>query len=178
MYVVALGASGGATSFSLPDKQPQVAITVDDFVVFDTPTLSKEARNEAILNALRKHKLKAAMFVAGKYVDNKANIALLRSWNEHGHIIANHTYSHSYYPDANFEKYTQDILRNEALLKGLPHYRRFLRFPFLKEGHTVEQRDRMRAFLQKHGYRNGHVTIASSFFAFMLNATCATPCVR
>jgi hypothetical protein len=66
------------------------------------------------------------------------------------------------YPKVGFEQFTQDILRNETLLKPLSHYRKLLRFPYLNEGETVEQRDRIRAFLRERGYRNGHVTIDAS----------------
>jgi peptidoglycan/xylan/chitin deacetylase (PgdA/CDA1 family) len=161
LCAVAFGLSG-PRAFSTTAAPPQVAITLDDFNVYDTPVLSGAARNQAILDALRRYELKAAMFVAGRYVDNNENMALLRLWNERGHMVANHTYSHWHYPDIEFAKYTQDILRNEALLKGFERYRKFLRFPYLKEGKTAEQRDSMRAFLKEHGYRNGHVTIDAS----------------
>jgi peptidoglycan/xylan/chitin deacetylase (PgdA/CDA1 family) len=159
--VAALGLSS-KISIAVPRKQPQVAITMDDFSIFDIPTLSGEARNQAILDALDKHHLKAGAFVAGKYVDNEKNLPLLRRWSERGHLIGNHTYSHGYYPRADFGKYTQDILQNEALLRQFPRFRKFLRFPYLKEGNTIEQRDKMRAFLREHEYRNAHVTIDNS----------------
>lgn len=161
MCVVALG-TGSATSFSSANKQPEIAITLDDFNVYDTPTLSGAARNQAILDALDKYNVKAGMFVSGRHVDNEKNMSLLRLWDERGHMIANHSYSHWEYPAADFQEFSRDILRNEGLLKQLPHYRKYFRFPYLKEGKTVEQRDRMRAFLQEHGYRNGHVTIDAS----------------
>ena len=161
MCLVAFGTSR-ANLFSSIAAPPQVAITMDDFNVYDTPALSGAARNQAILDALHRYNLKAAMFVAGRYVDNEDNMPMLRLWNERGHLIANHTYSHWYYPDTDFLKYTQDILRNEALLQGFPRYRKFLRFPYLKEGNTAKQRDKMRAFLREQGYRNGHVTIDAS----------------
>jgi peptidoglycan-N-acetylglucosamine deacetylase len=150
------------TAFSSLANGPQIAITMDDFNVFDTPLLSGAARNQAILDALSQFKIKAAMFVAGKFVDNEKNMPLLRAWNAPKHLIGNHTFSHRYYPNIKFEEYVQDILRNETLLKTLSRYRRFFRFPFLKEGKTAEQRDRMRAFLKERGYRNGHVTIDAS----------------
>jgi peptidoglycan/xylan/chitin deacetylase (PgdA/CDA1 family) len=161
MCVVALGA-GRTTSLSSAKKQPRVAITLDDFIVYDTPTLSGAARNQAILDALHRHNLKAAMFVTGKYVDNETNLPLLRLWNERKHMIANHTYSHWEYPDVDFQKFAEDILRNEALLTQFSRYRKFLRFPYLKEGNTAEHRDKMRAFLKENGYLNGHVTIDAS----------------
>lgn len=161
MAAVAL-AAGGKTSLASVARRPRVAITIDDFIVDDAPTLSGADRNRAMLDALRRHRLRAAVFVTGKYVEDKTKLELLRSWNDGGHIIGNHTYSHRFYPNADFDEYTGDILRNEALLRRLPRYRKLLRFPYLKEGKTVEQRDRMRAFLREHGYRNGSVTIDAS----------------
>ncbi len=161
LFAAAIGVSG-TSALASAAKQPEVAVTLDDFVVFDTPTLSAATRNRAILDALDAHKIKAAMFVTGKNVDTEKNLPLVRLWDERGHMIANHTYSHKFYPNADFQEYAQDILRNETLLKQFAHFRKFLRFPFLKEGKTTEQRDRMRAFMREHGYRNGHVTIDAS----------------
>jgi peptidoglycan/xylan/chitin deacetylase (PgdA/CDA1 family) len=160
LSVAMLGMSG--TAWLSAEKKPQLAITMDDFNVFDTPALSGAARNQAILDALRQFNLRAMMFVAGKFVDNEKNMPLLRAWNAQKHLIGNHTYSHRYYSSVKFEDFTQDILRNEALLEQFPRYRRFFRFPYLHEGKTVQQRDQMRAFLKEHGYRNGHVTIDAS----------------
>jgi peptidoglycan/xylan/chitin deacetylase (PgdA/CDA1 family) len=153
---------GGRDYFASPARGPQVAVTMDDFNIYDTPTLSGEARNRAILDALDRYNLRAGAFVAGKYVDNEKNLPLVGAWDERGHMIGNHTYAHGNYPSADFAKYTEDILRNEALLKRFKRFRKFLRFPYLKEGKTAEQRDRMRAFLKERGYRNGHVTIDNS----------------
>jgi peptidoglycan-N-acetylglucosamine deacetylase len=161
VYAIALGMSG-TSAFSSTGALPQVAITLDDFYIYDIPVLSGAARNRAILDALRRYNLKAALFVVGKFVDDNENMALLRLWNEQGHIIANHTYTHLSYPRTEFPIYAQDILRNEILLKGFTRYRKLLRFPYLKEGNTDEQRDKMRVFLKEHGYRNGHVTIDAS----------------
>lgn len=158
----ALIGMGGMTAAVAADRRPQVAITIDDFIVDDTPMLSGAVRNRAMLDVLRSHKLRVAVFVTGKYVEDKTKMKLLRLWDDGGHTIANHTYSHGYYPNADFDEYTGDILRNERLLEQLPRYRKLLRFPYLKEGKTAPQRDRMRAFLKEHGYGNGYVTIDAS----------------
>lgn len=167
-FVKALGASAvalgvrGATPAPGNAKRPGVAITMDDFNVFDTPALSGAARNEAILDALGGRKLQAAMFVAAKYVESAENMRLLRRWDERGHLIGNHTYSHPEYSDTTFKEFSRDVLRAEEVLKTLPRYRKIFRFPYLKEGKTAGQRDRARAFLKARGYRNGHVTIDAS----------------
>jgi peptidoglycan/xylan/chitin deacetylase (PgdA/CDA1 family) len=146
-------------------ESPQVAITMDDFNWGDTPRMKAEERNSALLSALMAHsELKIALFVAGRYIDNEKGRSLLRDWDREGHIIANHSYSHLYYHSSkvSFDQYAGDILRAESLLKDYAHFRKLYRFPFLKEGNTVEKRDRLRTFLKEHGYKNGHVTIDTS----------------
>jgi hypothetical protein len=86
----------------------------------------------------------------------------LKLWNDEGHIIGNHTYSHRDYTTSDFAQYTADVLRCETLIKDLSQFRRLFRVPFLKEGRTSEQRDRMRTWLADHGYKNGAVTIDAS----------------
>ncbi len=92
---------------------------------------------------------------------------LLSAWDKAGHLIGNHTYSHRNYnaPATVVAEYLQDILRAEALLKDFPRFRKYFRFPMLKEGDTAAKRDAMRSFLAQHGYRNGHVTIDNSDWA-------------
>jgi peptidoglycan-N-acetylglucosamine deacetylase len=140
----------------------QVAITMDDFNLFDADELTAEKRNLAILAALRAHSIKAAIFVAARNIDSPFGQRLLKQWNDDGHIIANHTYSHRNYARSEFRQYSADILRCEALIKDHGQFRRLFRFPYLKEGDTAEQRDRMRSFLGEHGYKNGAVTIDAS----------------
>jgi peptidoglycan/xylan/chitin deacetylase (PgdA/CDA1 family) len=154
--------SRSLVSSSRVPVRPQVAITMDDFNLFDTPALSAEARNSAILDALGRRGLQAAAFVTVKYVQKGDNMRLLRQWDERGHLIGNHTYSHPEYPDEGFAEFSREVLRAEEVLKQLPRFKKFFRFPFLKEGSTPRQRDLMRAFLRSHGYRNGHVTIDAS----------------
>lgn len=160
-----VGAVGwGMSKAPLPflNGTPQVAITLDDFNWFDAPRLTAEERNRALLDALRARRVKAAIFVCGKYVDNETGQRLLGAWDKDGHMIANHSYSHLYYHEVSFEKFSQDLLRGESVVNRHPQFRKFFRFPYLKEGDTAAKRDAMRAFLREHGYRNGHVTIDAS----------------
>jgi peptidoglycan/xylan/chitin deacetylase (PgdA/CDA1 family) len=142
--------------------RPEVAITMDDFNLADTPPLTAVARNTRILDALDAHRVRAAGFVTGQFLDSDAKMALVAEWSKRGHMIGNHTFSHWEYPNADFGAFCDDTLRCEALLSKLPTYTKMFRFPYLKEGTTAEQRDRMRLFLRDHGYRNGHVTIDAS----------------
>lgn len=157
----------GAPPFVGKTKRPQLAITMDDFNWNKSLRLDPDQCNDAILSALSSHKLKAALFVAGKYADNEKGQSLLRKWDDAGHIISNHSYSHSHFHSNKITAagFNEDILKAEAILKGLPRFEKRFRFPFLKEGNTVEKRDGVRRFLKQHGYRNGHVTIDASDWA-------------
>jgi len=144
---------------------PKLAITIDDFNWKQIPQDGAEQANQQLLDTLARHaNLKAAIFVCGENVDNEAGRRLVRSWSEAGHLIGNHSYSHLSYndPDVSFVKFSSDLLRGEQVVSGLPNFQKLFRFPYLKEGDTVAKRDQMRAFLTKHGYRNGYVTLDAS----------------
>ena len=148
-------------------RAPQFSITMDDFNWRNAVKLTATERNEAILRTLRAHSHKAALFVIGRNIDSEEGKQLLAPWDKAGHMIGNHTYSHRNFnaPETNVAEYQQDILRAEALLKEFPRFRKYFRFPMLKEGDTAAKRDAMRSFFAQHGYRNGHVTIDNSDWA-------------
>jgi peptidoglycan-N-acetylglucosamine deacetylase len=143
---------------------PQFSITMDDFHWHNAVKLTATERNQAILDTLHANSIKAALFVIGRNIDSDEGEQLLTPWDKAGHLIGNHTYSHRNYNASAtvIEEYQQDILRAESLLKDFPRFRKFFRFPLLKEGDTAAKRDAMRTFLERNRYRNGHVTIDNS----------------
>ena len=151
----------------------QFSITMDDFNWLQAVKLPPATRNYSILETLAAHSHKAALFVIGRNIESDVGKELLDWWDRAGHMIANHTYSHRNYNarETNAQEYQQDILRAEALLKEFPRFKKYFRFPMLKEGDTVAKRDAMRSFLKKHGYRNGYVTIDNSDWAIDMRLT-------
>jgi peptidoglycan-N-acetylglucosamine deacetylase len=142
---------------------PQFSITMDDFNWRNAVHLTAEQRNQAILKTLADHKTKAALFVLGRNADDRQGMSLLRPWDEAGHVIGNHTYSHrSLNSDMTAAEFEQDIAHAETILVGLRQFRKMFRYPMLKEGKTAEKRDHVRAFLKQNDYRIGHVTIDNS----------------
>jgi peptidoglycan/xylan/chitin deacetylase (PgdA/CDA1 family) len=156
--------------------KPEIAFTFDDPKLDSGAGLLWQQINERILGTLAKRKLKAVLFVCGKRVDSDAGQSLIASWDRARHGIGNHSYSHLYFnaskdtdPDG-FKKVTlsefeADALKNEALIRSFSHFTRLYRYPFFKEGDTVEKRDGMRLFLRQHGYRIGRATIDASDWA-------------
>jgi peptidoglycan/xylan/chitin deacetylase (PgdA/CDA1 family) len=143
---------------------PQFAITMDDFHWQNAVKLTAYERNQSILDTLRAHSVKAMLFVIGGNIQEGEGKQLLSAWDGAGHVIGNHTYSHRNLnaPTTDLKAYQDDILRAEALLKDFPRFRKYFRFPMLKEGETAAKRDAIREFLATHGYRIGHVTIDNS----------------
>jgi peptidoglycan-N-acetylglucosamine deacetylase len=149
-------------------ESPQVSVTMDDFFWNKSLRLNPAQRNRAILEALRSHgNLKAALFVKGKNIEEQTGKDLLSEWDSAGHMIGNHSYSHTYLnsPKVEAAAFTADILKCEELLKPYSHFQKIFRFPYLKEGDTAAERDAVRSFLHEHGYRTGHVTIDASDWA-------------
>ena len=163
----------GVPTLWAKDTRPEIAFTFDDPKTDGGAGLSWQQINEHILGSLAKHKIKATLFVCGKRVDNDAGQSLVAAWDRGGHDIGNHSYSHLYFNasgDAGGAKVTiaefeADALKNEPLIRNYSHFVRLFRFPYFKEGDTVEKRDGMRSFLRQHGYRIGRATIDASDWA-------------
>ena len=158
----AVVAANGPASADRRRALPGLAITVDDFDLATTPLLSGEDRDAAICATLKRHRIKAAGFVAGKYVDSDIAPRVLQRWSDNGHIIGNHSFSHRYFSGADPSAFMADILKCEPLLNRYAGFRKLFRFPYLSEGNSAEGRDTMRALLKAEGYRNAHVTIDTS----------------
>lgn len=145
----------------LARTRPKVAITMDDVAWQIIPEDRRAEAEARLLNQLGK--TRAFLFAAGQNVDNPHGSNILENWSAAGHLIGNHTYSHqALLGKTTPEEFKQGILRNEELLRRHSGFRKWFRFPALKEGQTREIRDRIRSFLAQHGYRNGAVTIDAS----------------
>jgi len=145
-------------------EKPSVCFTFDDGNPKDIFHYDNEVWNNMILNQLAGRDLQAVLFVCGRNLDYEDGKKVLESWDNVGHIIANHTYSHFNYnnPNIDFEKYRDDILRCDSLISGYKNFQKYFRAPMLKSGNTKEKRDSLNSFLQRIDYKNGYVTIDNS----------------
>jgi peptidoglycan/xylan/chitin deacetylase (PgdA/CDA1 family) len=160
----ALGPSGPIATA----PQRRLAITMDDPNTYDTPLYGVEGRNRLILEQLAARRVQVMLFVCGKRIDSPEGAALLSAFNAAGHLLANHSYEHRFYnePTNTADLLARDIAQCESLIAPYRGFRRRFRFPYLKEGETLEKRDAMRAVLRVQGYANGHVTIDASDWAY------------
>lgn len=151
---------------SAPAAAQSVAFTIDDGPSLElTPRLTPQQRNQAMLDALARNKVNAALFVrCGSGADKPEGYALAQAWAQGGHAIGNHTMTH---PDlhsakVSLEQYQREITDCDAIIRHLPGFKKWFRFTYLREGNTPEKRDGMRAFLKEKGLRNAYVTLDTS----------------
>ena len=146
------------------ENKPKVSFTFDDGITRDIVNYKFKDWNEMILSSLEEENLSAVFFVTGSNKLNKKGKYLLESWSKKGHLIANHTYTH---PNFNSEKistkdFEEELVKTDKVISEYDTYTKLFRFPYLKEGNTGEKISGYRNVLNKHGYKNGHVTIDAS----------------
>lgn len=151
-------------SEKIEETKPIVSFTFDDGKTSNLADFEFEKWNKMILSHLEKENLKAVFFVTGKNKLDEKGRFLLKSWNDSGHKIANHSFSH---PNFNSEKNTsyifeKELKRTDSIISKLSNRVKLFRFPYLKEGQNQEKVDSIRKILTKNNYLNGYVTIDAS----------------
>jgi peptidoglycan/xylan/chitin deacetylase (PgdA/CDA1 family) len=160
-----------------------VAVTFDDLpatsagvVANDVASLEKLTRK--LLTAVRQYSIPAVGFVnEGKLFvggagpgDVDGRIGLLRVWLDAGLELGNHTYSHRDLNTMPLEQFQADVLRGEAVTRGLLKEKgqtlRYFRHPFLHVGSELQKRRAFEAFLSRHGYTVAPVTVDNDDFVY------------
>ncbi|QHT71647.1 polysaccharide deacetylase family protein [Rhodocytophaga rosea] len=144
--------------------KPKISFTFDDGAIHDIGNYNLETWNQLLLDNLKKHDLKAILFSSGYNKTSEKGKYVLSSWNNSGHFIANHTFSHPNFNSNNtsLEAFKLELIQNDTLINKYSNYYPYFRFPYLKEGNTIEKVSGFRQFLKQKGYKNGHVTIDAS----------------
>jgi peptidoglycan/xylan/chitin deacetylase (PgdA/CDA1 family) len=143
----------------------KVAITFDDLPLNGDlpPGMTRVHVTRNTLALLKKRHVPAAYgFVNAKKLEGNADAAeALKLWAV-AEPIGSHTYSHMDLNENPPEAFESEIEQNEPALELLAakdgnwHW---LRYPYLREGDTVEKRRAVRAYLQAHQYRVAQVTL-------------------
>lgn len=99
--------TGNATMDELKEYDAYYAEDTDEKTIYLTFDCGYENGNtEPILDALKKHNIKAAFFVVGTFVDS--NPELIKRMVNEGHIVGNHTWHH---PDISAMSTREDFSR-------------------------------------------------------------------
>ena len=150
----------------------RVALTFDDLPIHSAlpagTTRADIARS--IVATLRSAKAPATFgFVNAKGLQDYPETAeFLQIWRAAGHPLGNHAYSHMDLHKNTAAAYEQDILAGEPPIRaamGEADWRWF-RYPFLREGDTLEKRHAIAGFLKERGYRVAEVTLSFDDYAY------------
>lgn len=143
----------------------KVAITFDDLPLNGQlppgVTRAQIARDTIALLKARKMPPAYGFINAKKLEGNPDAAEALKIWVA-AEPFGNHTYSHMDLNANPAEAFEREMELNEPALELLADKDQnwhWLRYPFLREGETVEKRRTVRAYLQAHGYRVAQVTL-------------------
>lgn len=147
------------STLSFTNLAKELAITFDDSPRFATGYFDGQTRAKKLIDTLKNHNVEqVAFFSVGKNLDSEG-VNRLKLYAESGHIIANHTDSHPNFNQLNLTDYQQDFIKADKRLKQFKTYKNLFRYPYLREGNTVEKRNGMRVYLANLGYINAYITL-------------------
>lgn len=140
-----------------------LSLTFDDGLNPDTQPKAQEW-NQRILSHLKAADISAMVFPSLARTGTGAGLDLIMDWSKAGHAVGNHTATHRSLasPKLTLADFIQDTQQADAVLRHFPTWVPMLRFPYLKEGDTLEKRDGMRAWMAANGYRAAPVSIDAS----------------
>jgi peptidoglycan-N-acetylglucosamine deacetylase len=142
-----------------PARSQQMAVTFDDLPVHGAMPagMTRLEIAQSILATLKREKMPPVFgFVNGKRGEGDSSaLAALKAWRVAGQPLGNHTWAHLDINKETAEEFEAEVLRNEPLLEDLMGKGdwRWLRYPFLHEGDSVEKRRSVRAWLFAHEYK-------------------------
>ena len=150
-----------------------VLVSVDDLPIgsgaLHTDPAERERITRDLLAVLAKHQIKAAGMVTWRNVGAEGE-KLLDLWVQAGHELGNHSYEHLDYARTESEAYIADLEKGRQALQAFLDKRgqkvRFFRFPFLREGETLEKLRAVRTYLDSSGQRTLPVTIDDQDWSF------------
>jgi peptidoglycan/xylan/chitin deacetylase (PgdA/CDA1 family) len=162
-----------ATSAHAADK-PVIAFTWDDLPAHSAlpPGVTRVQIAADLLKAAHDAKAPAFGFINGAQAaattTEPDSTPVLKMWRAAGPPLGNHTWSHQNLKDLTPEQFAVETTRNEPLLKELMGKQdwRWLRYPFLSEGDTLEKRLTARAWLSDNHYKIASVTMSFADYAY------------
>jgi len=136
-----------------------IAITFDDSPRRAAGYFSGPERAERLIAALRAAGVTQAAFFCNTSQFDAEGRARVLAFAQAGHLLANHSHSHADLHRIGSRDFIADVERADTVLRDLPGVRKWLRFPYLREGVTLADRDAVRTWMRDSGYRPGYVTV-------------------
>jgi len=163
---------GPAVAAAAADTSPEIALTFDDLPAHGPlPNgLTREDIANSIIKALQDaHSPQVYGFVNAKRLEEDPSTAqVLQLWRDAGFPLGNHTFSHMDLNTNSLDAFEQNLLADEPTLQKFMGDQdwHWLRFPFLREGDTVEKHHAIAAFLKEYRYKVAEVTLSFGDYAY------------
>jgi peptidoglycan/xylan/chitin deacetylase (PgdA/CDA1 family) len=169
-----LGTLALSLIFAANSSAQQVALTFDDLPAHGPlpPGQTRLQIADSILTVLHDQHIPPVYgFInAATLEKNPDDIAVLKAWRAAGQPLGSHTYSHPSLNDLTPAEFEKEIVRNEPVLSTLMAGQdwHWFRYPFLREGDTLEKRRAVRTYLHQNGYQIAQVSL--DFGDYLWNA--------
>ena len=142
-----------------------VALTFDDAPMANGQIYSGLLRTQRFIEVLKKEKIETAFFCNPYFLNVAQGAERLDLYSKAGFTIANHTKSHVSLEKVPASVFIKEIDDADRALSKFPTFKKWFRFPYLKEGKDLATRNIIREHLKQLGYRNGYVTVDSYDYA-------------
>lgn len=140
-----------------------LSLTFDDGL---NPDKQAQAQvwNQQIILGLKDASITAMVFPSLDRIGSNGGMNLIGDWAKVGHAVGNHTATHRSLASnkMTLDDFIADVKTADAALRHFPTWVPMLRFPYLKEGNTLEKRDGFRSWMKSNGYRPAPVSIDAS----------------
>lgn len=137
----------------------EIALTFDDAPTPDSTLMTGVERTDKLIAALQSVGVKDAMFfIKADYINDETRKRLLKLADA-GFHFANHSFSHRSADQITNDDYLSDAYRAHLLIKDLPNFLPFHRFPYLHAGKDQAAVDYLQQELTSMGYSDGYVTV-------------------
>jgi len=173
LVAIVLGAQTGLAQKGAKKKSSkEICITFEQLPVAESfGEVDREAITYLILDALQRHKVKAAGFVVGVRIQKGYDI--LGRWLNDGHTLGSMTFTNQDYNNLGIEPFLSDINHGigaiEPILSGFGQKWRYFRFPFLHYGATVEAKKQARLYLEDKDVTIVHATVVPEDYLYNLS---------
>jgi len=161
----------------------RIAITLDDGPSVEDPNAPGVPMKDlataqrvaaALMAALQAEKAPATIFINEGQLNapgqRDPRAAVLERWLDAGFDLGNHTYSHVSANRVPLEKWEDEFVQGEVILRPLVEARGrklvWFRYPNLHSGTTAEAHQALTEFTTKRGYRSAPISVSYTDYAF------------
>lgn len=153
------------------DEAKQICITFDELPAAKSfGEVDRAAITYLIIQALKKHQVKAAGFVVGDQIEGSFD--LLGDWLNNGHVLGNMTFTNQDLHRIGIEQFIADIKAGDDALKtmldGFGQRQPYFRYPFLHYGTDTEAKRQIKLYLEAHDYVVAHASVVIEDYLYNL----------